>query len=88
MNWLVLDILIFGALGALLGRSFFILLLLPLPIGVWWVWFERHHGGPDDDLTGIAATILMVGGFIGVVAGIAIHQLARWVIRSLRQPAH
>jgi hypothetical protein len=87
MDWIVLDVLIFGLLGALLGRGrFLIILLVASPIVVWWFWGAWNQGGPDDDATGPAATVLTLFGLIGVAAGIGIHQLARWVISARQQP--
>ncbi len=88
MDWVALDVLIFGLLGALLGRGrFLIILLLASPIVVWSVWAARNSRGPDDDVTASAAGGLMLFGLIAVGVGIAIHQFARWVIRSRREPA-
>jgi hypothetical protein len=84
MSWLMIDVLVFGALGAILGRWLFVPLLVASPIVCWWIWSAHHYRGEGDDVTGPVAGVSMIFGLVAVVIGIAIHQLARWLFRSRR----
>jgi len=43
------------ALGVMAGRFPRLLVLVVLPVPIAWIWYRRNYGGPDDDITGLAA---------------------------------
>ena len=55
----------FGLLGLLAGRYTKLLVLVLLPIPVFWVLYETSYKGEGDDITGPATTFLAILGMGG-----------------------
>ena len=82
-SW-VLIILPFGLLGLIAGRFPRLLVLVFAPMVVAWVYYRRHYGGPDDDVTGLAATAFAIVGMGAFLSAALVSWLARAVWRWAR----
>ena len=71
-------------LGLLAGRFPRLLVFVVVPVLVALVWYDRHYGGPDDGITGVAAT---EGAVIGVVLFLAAAATS-WLARRAWNRAH
>jgi hypothetical protein len=71
-------------LGLLAGRFPRLLVFVVVPVLVALVWYDRHYGGPDDGITGVAAT---EGAIIGVGLFLAAAALS-WLSRRIWNRRH
>jgi hypothetical protein len=78
---LVLPILFFGVLA---GRFPRLLILVVLPIPISWIWYHRNYLGPNDDVTGVVATLSAVFEMGIFLAAAAVSWLARHAWRRAR----
>jgi hypothetical protein len=72
----------FVLLGVLAGRFPRLLILVFLPIPIWWIVYKRDYGGPDDDITGIATTLFAVAEMAAFLLGAFVSYAVRKVLRG------
>jgi hypothetical protein len=77
MSWFWLAFIGFGLVGLIVGR----LLLVALPIVVWFIWlYVQGPISPDDDVTGPAMMVLMILGVVGIVSGLILRRSIRFLL--------
>jgi hypothetical protein len=86
LNWgpFVLIVVPTVALGVLAGRFPRLLVLVVLPVPIAWIWYRRNYGGPDDDITGLAATFFALLDMAIFLAAAAVAWLALRAWRRTR----